>query len=268
MSSTCDAPDVSYILVDTQTRMLFPLAKLAGGGATIHRHTSGMGFAAVPRPAADGSVDPKQIRAVVFDTASGELVRSRGKGTGTVAEQLAALGFADAPQHRLGKTVSEWVEHADSHCKPLSGAQLDGALERSKVFDAALPGQWWTCNVGDGHHMLLGRDAECGETISIMLTSPEGETVVLHEASDGGPRRVAVHDNPAFPGALVEVGNNSGAGADLVPVNIDYFQQEVVSGAALAVRPPAECTACGLDYGKAPPTEATPSTPTDPLPGL
>jgi hypothetical protein len=53
---------------------------------------------------------------------------------------------------------------------------------------------------------------------------------------------------------LVEVGKESGAASDLVPVNIDHLDEPILRDASLAVRPPAECGACLLDYGA--PTEA------------
>ena len=72
---------------------------------------------------------------------------------------------------------------------------------------------------------------------------------VLAEYKEGnGPRRLSVVKSLSFPGAVIEVGKDSGASSDLVPVNIDYHAEEIIRGASLSVRPPAECGACLMHY--------------------
>ena len=82
------------------------------------------------------------------------------------------------------------------------------------------------------------------------MKTPEGQLIRRAEFPPGaGTRRVAVEAKPAFPGLLVEVGKEEGAASDVVPVNIDYYEETILRDASLAVRPPAECGACLLAYG-------------------
>lgn len=250
LSSTCEAPDPSWIIVDKETRMLFPLGKLAGGDVEIHGHPSGRGYMAVPRPGPDGTISVEGIRTVLHETEKNAFDRQRGRSKWALEQHFAEWGFDAKPFVQPAMLLDAWVKQPDSHCEALDEKALAGALDVAKEFGDDEPGEWWSCNVGDGHHMLVGRDRACGEKVAILLAQP-GFTDIepLAEFRGGeGPRVVAVRSDVGFPGALVEVGKDGGASADLVPVNIDFPAQPIVRGAGLTVRPPAACGACKLAW--------------------
>ncbi|MCA9658861.1 MAG: hypothetical protein KC486_11005, partial [Myxococcales bacterium] len=265
LSSTCDAPEVGYLLIDRTTRMIYPLGPMAGGGATIHRHSGGLGYLMVPAgiPADAGPSDAlKGVRSIVFDPEAGSFDRRRGKAKLALAEQLRDGGFDDAYRRPGGVDLDTYVRDPESHCAALDDAGVAAALDNSEVFNAENPGEWWACSIGDGHRVVLGRDEACGEAASVMVRTPEGELRRRAEFPAGaGPRRIAVETDPSFPGVLVEVGKESGAASDVVPVNIDHLDEAILRDASLAARPPAACGACLLDYGA--PTEPTPATDDD-----
>jgi len=249
LSSTCEAPEVSYVLIDKETRMIYPLGELAGGGATIYRRRDGLGFVAIP----GGDNDEARVsgmRSITFDPASSSFDRRRGKKKWTVADHLREWDLVEA-RRPGGVELETYVADPTSHCSVASGESRAPARELSEVFSTEEPGEWWECNVGDGHHMLIGRDSACGEAVSIILRTSEGEHHLRADFPAGaGPRRLAVEPNPRFPGVIVEVGKESGAASDLVPVNIDLIDEAILRDASLAVRPPAACGACLLDYGR------------------
>jgi hypothetical protein len=260
LSSTCEAAEVGYLLIDKQTRMIYPLGELAGGDATIYRHAGGLGFVAVPP---DGDV--AGMRSVVFDPAKNGFERRRPRKTWTVADSLREWGFDPQARRPGGRDLDAFVADPGSHCEVLAGDGLAAALARSEVFKkAAAPGEWWSCAIGDGHQALLGRDRACGEVVSIMLRTPDGTIVPRAEFRGGaGSRRIAVAADRAFPGLLVEVGKEEGAASDLVPVNVDFHDEPILRDASLAVRPPADCGACVLEYGSASDAVAAEPAPAD-----
>ncbi len=250
LSSSCDAPEVGYLMIDKQTRMVYPLGTLAGGGAAIHRHSGGLGFLAAPP--GDGEAAVAGIRSIVFDPESRSFTRRRGKKTWTLADHLREWSFDERARRPGGRDLDTFVADPESHCEVLADEGLAAALASSEVFSEETPGQWWSCGIGDGHRALLGRDRACGEAVSILLKTPEGQLIRRAEfAAGAGARRVAIEAKPAFPGLLVEVGKEAGAASDVVPVNIDYYEETILRDASLAVRPPAECGACLLEYAAA-----------------
>lgn len=264
LSSTCDAPEVGYLLVDKETRMIYPLGSLAGGGAAIYRHSGGLGFLAAPPGADEAAV--AGMRSIVFDPAARKFERRRAKKTWTFADHLREWGFDERARRPGGRDLDAHVADPASHCEVLAGEGLAAALASSEVFSEEAPGEWWSCGIGDGHQALLGRDRACGEALSILMKTPEGELIRRAEFAPGaGPRRVAIEADPAFPGLLVEVGKKQGGASDLVPVNIDYRDETILRDASLAVRPPAECGACVLDY-EAASSPAAPEPAAEPLP--
>ncbi|MGB1013825.1 MAG: hypothetical protein ACPG4T_06815 [Nannocystaceae bacterium] len=190
LASTCDAPDVSYVLIDQTTRMIFPLGKLAEGGATIHRHTGGMGFMAVPR-AQDGAVDTAGIRMIAFDPENKSFTRKRGKQAWTVAEHTREWSFDQAPLPRGGPSLDAWVRSQGNLCSTPDATTLESVYGKTKLFSSEDPGTWVSCNVGDGHHMMIGRDAVCGEKVAILLEPPGEEASVLAEYIQRGQRPAA-----------------------------------------------------------------------------
>lgn len=248
LGATCDVPEPSYVLFDTQTRMVYPLGKLAEGAADIHRRTDGLGFMAVPH-SPDGEIDTKGIRTIVFDAEKKKFSRKRGKEAWTVAEHAREWSFEETPERRGGQSLESWVAEQGDLCSTPSDEKLALLHRNTKLFSKDDPGTWISCNIGDGHDLMIGRDAACGEKVTIMLQPPEDSPKVLAEYKDGsGPRRLTIDDS--FPIVLVEVGKDSGASSDVVPVNIDYHDEKVIRGAGLTVHPPAECGACIMDYGE------------------
>ncbi|MEZ4382432.1 MAG: hypothetical protein R3A79_13940 [Nannocystaceae bacterium] len=255
LSSTCDAPEVGYLLIDKTTRVIYPLGPMAGGAAAIHRHSGGLGFFMVPAGIA-GDAGPsealKGARSIVFDPATQSFDRRRGGARASLADQLRDGGFDEAAPRPGGVDLDAYVGDPKSHCEALDAATLADAVATSEVLSAEHPGAWWSCGIGDGHRVILGRDAACGEAVSVMIKTPEGELRRRAEFPAGaGPRRVAVERDPAFPGVLVEVGKESGAASDLVPVNIDHIDEPILRDASLGVRPPDACGPCLLTYAGA-----------------
>lgn len=247
LSATCEAPEVGYVMIDKETRMIYPLGALAGAGSSLYRHREGVGFFSTP--AGDGAIGDS--RAAIFDRTEGVFDRRRGKKTWTLAEHLSEWNFGDVPLHRGGAALDDFVADPKSHCEVVSGDDLTPILEVSEVFTAEAPGEWWSCGVGDGHRALLGRDRACGEAVSVLLRTADGTILRRAEFPAGfGPRRLAVSKETVFPGLMVEVGKEEGGASDLVPVNIDYYDEMILRDASLAVRPPPECGPCSLEFGK------------------
>lgn len=247
LSATCDAPGVGYLLVDRETRMIYPLGPFAGGGATFYRHFYGTGFLAVP-PGEDAIAG---IRTIEFNTDTKTFARRRGKPGWTLADHLREWKFDPHSRRSGGRDLDAHVADPESKCEALTGAAVDRALAASKVLFPIAPGEWWSCPIGDGHEALLGRDRACGEVVSILIKPPAGEGEIVRIAEFGpgdGPRRIAAGSDPKYGGLLVEVGKRSGASSDLVPLDLDELRPKIVRNASLIARPPAECGACLLEY--------------------
>lgn len=248
LSSTCDAPELGHLLIDRETRMIYPLGPLAGGNARIYRHHEGLGFLAAPP--GDGEAAVAGIRTIVLDPEKQRFDRRRGKKTWTLADHLHEWNFATHGRRPGGRDLDRHVADPESNCEVLTGDDLTAALAASEVFSEDLPGEWYSCGIGDGHKALLGRDRPCGEAVSILLKTPDGEIRRRAEFAPGaGPRRIAIEAEPSFPGLLIEVGKDNGAASDLVPVNTDFYDAPILRNASLTVRPPAACGPCLLTYG-------------------
>lgn len=250
LSSSCDVPEVGYLLIDKETRMIYPLGALAGGGAAIYRHREGLGFLAAPP--GDGEDAVAGIRTIVFDPATGNFDRRRGKKTWTLDDHLREWGFDEHTRRPGGRDLDAFVADANSRCETLAGDDLAAALAASKVFSDEAPGEWWSCGLGDGFLAFLGRDRSCGEAVSLLMKTPAGELVRRAEFPAGsGPRRVAVESRPGSSGLLVEVGKEQGAASDVVPLSVGRHEEPILRDSSLGVRPPAACGACLLEYAGA-----------------
>jgi hypothetical protein len=228
--SSCSEHDGSYILLDQQTRMLFPLGTMGGAPGQVLRHDAGQGFAIRPPTESSGP-----FRAVVLDDGAVKIKYSP-KQDDRAAKAQVDWGFASEVSeprgggHRLTQPPAE--------CKVASLDDAGDAFED----EAFTPWALVECKLDETSAALVATDGSCGKQWSIAVVDEAGAVVhrQRQKTADGRGLWLARIDGA---GLVVEASRADGASADLFGVSPEGITL-LAKGAALALRTPSSCDPC------------------------
>ena len=227
----CTSYNGSYILLDQQTRMFYPLGKLGGMAGQVFAHGSGLGFAIV---GPDGA--PEAQRAITLEGEELKIRRPSRKTKEDAAAARAEWGVGDDPLPRGPEALPAGCVAGDN-----KDAKLD-ALVELEGFEEIDPSHFVVCDLGEGNTAIVGNTPQCSKSWIVAVVDADGE--IAHQRrpkkADGRGVRVAKLDGV---GLVVEATKKDGASADLLtvaPDGIETWQR----GASLVVRAPGSCNAC------------------------
>lgn len=230
----CTTDRGSYLLLDRDTRVPFPLGDKGEVPASVTLRADGLGVMFVR------DAEPEHARALVYE--GDQLVRHQPKTkAGETAKQLAArLGFVGAPVGRGGVEpgVATGTCVAGTTDEALVG-RIGTALDVLNLHGA----QASICPLADGSKAVVGTDgAACGPRWYAAVVAPSGEIIAQNLAGEGdgdGAHFMAV----AELGVVLEGTRAGGATSDLWLLDAKGISM-LVKGGALAVRDPKACRPC------------------------
>jgi hypothetical protein len=236
----CTTDRGSYLLLDRETRVLFPLGDKGEVPAAVTLRADGLGVMFVR------DAEPEHARALVYE--GDQVVRHQPRTkAGETTKQLAArLGFVAAPITRGGVEpgVAIGTCVAGTTDEALIG-RIGTALDLLNLHGA----QASICDLsdgsagGNGSKAVVGTDgAACGPRWYAAVVAPSGEIIAQNLAGEGDGD--GAHFLPLADGGVVLEGTRAGgATSDLWRLDAKGITM-IVKGGALAVRDPKMCRPC------------------------
>jgi hypothetical protein len=249
----CVAHRGSYLLLDRETRVLFPLGDKGAVPASVTLRSDGLGAMFVR------AEDPDRGKALVYEDDEVKRHSPKAKAGETTKQLAARLAFVDAAVTRGGSQPGA----APAGCVAgMSDTALVDRVGTAIGLTGLRASEASICTIEGGSRVVVGTDgAACKPRWFAAVLGPAGEVVASNVAPEGDADGAHFAAMPGI-GVILEGTRAAGATSDLYALDAAGIRM-IVKGGALAVREPLACRPCATAVPEVP---ALPATGELPLP--